>query len=386
MIKIKIKKKNIVNGIGISCAFLNSYSILYHFALFKSIYIASIVLAFSYIVYEFSLKIRYKDLLFLLILILSCIYTSVYTTINKILLLAIPIYALYLASDRIKDTFWDLFKFIIMAFLISYFVFLLGKIIPLPKYEFFHDDSRVYYCDIMLSCLESNNDWRFSFVFDEPGTLAGIISIMISILWNIMPNIYRYILIFLGFTTFSLFFLVYTIVFLLLNILSKSSLKYFLFVFLFFIMVYFNVKELVKFIDVDLITYFFEKRFIYNEYGVIVGIIDNRTDTDFISFYNNIDFLDKLFGIRELIFNVYFNWTGLSYRNYILEVGYFSFFSLSLFYVYYVYINNGIKLSILMLVFLILYFYQRPLFFRPEMMGLSFLMISTLKNYRDNDA
>ncbi|ASG04749.1 MULTISPECIES: hypothetical protein [Vibrio] len=383
---ITIKKKSIINCIGVIFAFFNSYSILYHFELIKIIYITSVVLAFSYIIYEFSLKIRYMELFFLFILIFSCTYASPYTTINKILLLVIPIYALYLASDRVNDSFISFFKFIIIAISISYLIFICGKFIDLPTYNIIHDDARVYYCDIMFSCLEVNNEWRFSFIFDEPGTLAGLISITISILWNIMPNTYRYILLFLGFTTFSLFFFVYIVIFLSLNYLSKSNIRYFAIVTAFVVLLYLNIKPLVAFIDIEFITYFFEKRFVYNDYSIIVGIVDNRTDIDFISFYNRLDFLDKLFGTRELIFNIYSHWTGLSYRNYILEVGYLSLLSLSLFYAYYIYSKHGVRLAIVMLLFLFLYFYQRPLFFRPEMMGLSFLMLSSLKNYKDSNA
>lgn len=380
---------------------MNSYTIYYDMLPFKLVYLFFCLIALLYLTsltiqkvtfkedptivkYKIKKEISVLDVFIGTALLLSIFYFNIYQISNRLILIVVPIYFMYKYAQNniIKYSFITYFKWFII---VSYSVFLINQYYNLPTIVVPHTDSRVYHCTLLISCQEINTPFRFNAIYDEPGTFACIIAMIITFLWGVMPKVDKLFFIFIGLTTSSLFFVVYIVIFLLLYYTVIKFSKFTILIIGGMFLTYIFAEQIVNIIDNRDLSFFFFNRFILNDHGLVVGIVNNRTNALFSDYYNSLNLWHYLFGFRDNLQHVYLKWTGLSYRNFIVELGMISLVYIVLAYFYYCYKKIGVKITGIIFIFFALYFYQRPLFFRPEMMGFSFFLMNILNNYKKKD-
>ncbi|MGI2166332.1 hypothetical protein ACRN9L_10180 [Shewanella oncorhynchi] len=289
----------------------------------------------------------------------------------------IPVLILFL-SVKIEDVnfkmFFDIFFYSLLAgVVIHIFSLLIPEFIPMLKMgKNIVGDDRVLMC-FFSSCRELSSLYRFNFIFEEPGQAGTIFILYLLLKENISKN-EIYLLIVAGFLTVSLFFiLMLPLVYIIRSYQrNKNTLFKSIFILLF---IYVFFISAVEFLNNEYISFQVERRLVTSN-GFVVGFEDNRTNYSFSTFYSSLPLSNLLVGYRMPLADMYNDWVGLSYRNYIIEYGYLNvliFFSFLFFLVKFKF--KSTFLSFLIVSFFVAVFYQRPLMFRIELLGIVILFL-----------
>ncbi len=373
--KSGLKEGVIASSIIVMMTF-NSFGVYYYTSIGKLIYLLSHIIAALYVYGNYRLvKFSRTEVVFFISLFfvflsfdIKYFFGNFLTSYPSILLM----FFIGKLNPRITEKTISYLCFLlsigllffIMNLFIDYDVFLIRKSNI--------GDERIWGC-FLLTC-NSQNVYRYSFIFEEPGTLASIICLMITFLPNDMIKFKR-IFVIIGATTYSLFFYIYFMLYL---FFKKINITRIIIISIIILLVFFKLEYFLIAIDNQYTNFYILRRLEFVD-GNLVGFINNRTNEAFLIFYNNMDLLEKVIGTHLPVSRVYPGWTGLTYRTFVIEYGWLSILIPFFLLCRLVFTNLGWKKLILFCLFFVCFFYQRPLFFRAEYLGLFLMLISLCK-------
>ncbi|CAH6857173.1 conserved membrane hypothetical protein [Vibrio chagasii] len=377
MHKSDLREGVIASSIIVMMTF-NSFGVYYYTSMGKIIYLLSHVIAAFYVYGNYRLiKVdRTEVILFISLFFVFISFDIKYFLGN--LLTSYPSILLMFFIGKINPRITEktiLYLCILLS--IGFLLFLMNLIVDYNVFSIRKSnvgDERVWGC-FLLTC-NSQNVYRYSFIFEEPGTLASIVCLMITFLPSDMNKLKR-VFILIGATTYSLFFYIYFILYLFFKNITMLRI---IIMSIFILLLFFKLESFLVSIDNKYTNFYILRRLEFVD-GNLVGFINNRTDDLFLSFYNDFPLLDKIIGIHLPVSSVYSGWTGLTYRTFVIEYGWLSILIPFSLLCRLVIINLGFKKLVLFCLFFVCFFYQRPLFFRAEYLGL-FLMLTSLCKLR----
>lgn len=382
--------RNIIPFLWFMILAFNQYSAYYYTVYGKVIYIISLflltVMIFWYSFFKGEITLSYIEIVFLLGLLL--LHLSLEPNIFSRYLIAYLPVVIILISTKIKNLNYSVFfGLFVFSLALGTIIHILSLIYPniwsLQIEKGLDGDDRILTC-LLSSCREVSSLYRYNFIYEEPGQ-AGTILALYLLLKNNISRWECILVVISGILTVSLFFIgIMPFIFLYRTFQKNKPLCFG--VILSLIIGYVLFIPLVKYVNNPYVNYQVENRLVISN-NMVSGFVDNRTDQEFDSFYSNLSIDKAIFGYRQPLSYFYGGWTGLSYRNYVVEFGYINI--ILLFIILLIFIKNkgfSIASTLWMIVFFILVFYQRPLIFRIEYLGfiILFLSMKHINKQREN--
>lgn len=368
----------------------NQYSAYYYTIYGKIIYIVSLFLLAAIILwYSFfrgEIKLSYIEIVFLFGLLLLHLSLDP-NVLSRYLIAYLPV-VLILISTKIRGVNYSVFiGLFIFSLALGTMIHITSLIYPniwsLQIAKGLDGDERILTC-LLSSCHEVSSLYRYNFIYEEPGQAGTILALYLLLKKNISR--WECILVIVsGILTVSLFF-IGVIPFIFIYRAFHKNKPLCLGLILSLIIGYVLFIPLVKYVSHPYVNYQIENRLILSN-NLVSGFVDNRTNQEFDSFYSRLPIDKAIFGYRQPLSNYYDGWTGLSYRNYVVEFGYINLILLFIMFIILV-VNKGYSVTstLWLVVFLILVFYQRPLVFRIEYLGfiILFLSMQHIERQREN--
>lgn len=372
--------RNIIPILWFMILTFNQYGAYYYTVYGKAIYIISVflltIMTLWYLIIKGDISLSYIEIAFLIGLLL--LHFSLEPNIlSRYLISYLPV-VIILVSAKIKDVNFNVFVgLFIFSLSIGTVIHIISLIYPdiwsLQISKGLDGDERVLTC-LLSSCREVSSLYRYNFIYEEPGQAGTIFALYLLLKSNLSR--WECILVTIsGVLTVSLFFIGILPFILLYRAFHKHKVVCFGIISS-LVIVYISFIPLVKYLNNPYVNYQIESRLVLSN-NLVSGFVDNRTNQAFDYFYSSLPIDKVMFGYRQPLSDYYNGWTGLSYRNYVVEFGYINIILLLIMLLILVRKKGySVTSTLWMAVFFILVFYQRPLVFRIEYLGFIILFLS----------